>query len=117
MRVVTDILNVSEVCERGMVMTSEDFCANCTKMLNQLLAQGFTRPIYFAALASDGLATSGSSETVTGSVQPLVKTYVTAGSSAIYLPPVNVLFVDPNAQVAHGIINSLGCVSCRILNS
>ena len=36
-------------------MTSEDFCANCTKMLNQLLAQGFTRPIYFAALASDGL--------------------------------------------------------------
>jgi hypothetical protein len=117
MRVVTDILNASEVCERRLVMTSEDFCANCTKMLNQLLAQGFTRPIYFAALASDGLATSGSSETVTGSVQPLVKTCVTAGSSAIYLLPVNVLFVDPNAQVAHGIINSLGCVSCRILNS
>jgi hypothetical protein len=100
-----------------MIMTSEDFCANCTKMLNQLLAQGFTRPIYFAALASDGLGTSGSSETVTGSVQPLVKTSVTAGSSAIYLLPVNVLFVDPNAQVAHGTINSLGYVSCRILNS
>jgi len=46
-----------------------------------------------------------------------VKTCVTAGSSAIYLLPVNVLFVDPNAQVAPGIINSLGCVSCRILNS
>ena len=117
MRAVTDILNASEVCERWVVMTSEDFCANCTEMLNQLLAQGFTRPIYFAALASDGLATSGSSETVTGSVQSLVKTHVTAGSSAIYMLPINVLFVDPNAQVAHGVINGLGCVSCRILNS
>ena len=73
-------------------------------------------PIYFAALASDGLATSGSSETVTGYVQPLVKTYVTAGSPAIYLLPINVLFVDPNARVAHGIIDGLGYVSCRILN-
>jgi hypothetical protein len=98
-------------------MTFEDFSANCTKLLNQLLAQGFTRPIYFAALASDGLATSGSSETVTGSVQPLVKTHVTAGSSAIYLPPVNILFVDSNAQVAHGVIHGLDRVSCRILKS
>jgi hypothetical protein len=46
-----------------------------------------------------------------------VKTHVTAGSSAIYLPPVNILFVDPNAQVAHGVINGPGCVSCRILSS
>jgi hypothetical protein len=114
---VTDILHAREVWERWVVMTSEDFCTNCTMMLNQLLAQGFTRPIHFAALASDGLATSGSSETVTGSVQPLVKTHVTAGSSAIYLPPVNILFVDPNAQVAHGVINGPGCVSCRILSS
>jgi hypothetical protein len=98
-------------------MTSDDFSANCTQMLNELIAQGFRRPIYFAALASDGLATSGSSETVTGSVQALVKTHVTAGSSAIYLPPVNILFVDPNAQVAHGVINGLGRVSCRILKS
>src|SRR5215475_12026630 len=113
---MTDILHASEVCERGMAMTSEDFCANCTKMLNQLLAQGFTRPIYFAALASDGQATSGSSETVTGSVQALVKTHVTAGSSSISLLPINVLFFDPNAQVLHGIINSQGCVSCRIFN-
>ena len=116
MQTGTGILNAREVCERWMVMTSEDFCANCTKMLNQLLAQGFTRPIYFAALASDGLATSGSSETVTGYVQPLVKTHVTAGSPAIYLLPINVLFVDPNARVAHGIINGLDYVSCRILN-
>ena len=98
-------------------MTFEDFSADCAKLLNQLLTQGFRRPIYFAALASDGLATSGSSETVTGSVQPLVKTHVTAGSSAIYLPPVNILFVDTNAQVAHGVISSVGCVSCRILKS
>jgi hypothetical protein len=98
-------------------MTSDDFSANCTEMLNQLIAQGFRRPIYFAALASDGLATSGSSETVTGSVQALVKTHVTAGSAAIYLPPVNILFVDPDAQVAHGVINGPGRVSCRILKS
>jgi hypothetical protein len=98
-------------------MTSEDFCGKCTKMLNQLLAQGFTRPIYFAALASDGLATSGSSETITGSIQSLVKTHVTAGSSAIYLLPVNILFVDPNARVAHGVINGPGCVSWRILSA
>jgi hypothetical protein len=98
-----------------MFMTSDDFSANCAEMLNQLIAQGFRRPIYFAALASDGLAISGSSETVTGSVEALVKTHVAAGSSVIYLPPVNILFVDPSAQVAHGVINGLGRVSCRIL--
>ena len=43
MQTGTGILNAREVCERWMVMTSEDFCANCTKMLNQLLAQGFTQ--------------------------------------------------------------------------
>jgi hypothetical protein len=97
-------------------MTSEDFCGKCMKMLDQLLAQGFTRPIYFAALASDGLATSGSSETVTGFIQPPVKTHFMAGSSAIYLLPVNILFVDPNVRVAHGVIDGPGCVSCRILS-
>src|SRR5215475_4637042 len=98
-------------------MTSEDFCGKCLNMLNQLLAQGFTRPIYFAALASDGLATSGSSETVTGSVEPPVKTPVTAGSSATHRLPVNIPAADPNARGAHGVINGTGCMSCRSLSS
>jgi hypothetical protein len=97
-------------------MTSEDFREKCTEMLNQLLDQGFTRPIYFAAIAIDGLTTSGSSETVTGTVQPLVKTDGTFGSHAIYLLPIHVLFVDPRGQVAHGVIHGSGSVSCRVLN-
>jgi hypothetical protein len=97
-------------------MTADDFREQCTEMLNQLLGQGFTRPIYFAAIAIDGLTTSGSSETVTGVIQPLVKTGATAGAAAMYLLPIHVLFVDPNGRVAHGVIHASGAISYRILN-
>jgi hypothetical protein len=97
-------------------MTPDDFCEKCMEMLNQLLGQGFMRPIYFAAIAIDGLTTRGSSETVSGAVRALVKTDATAGASALYLLPIHVLFVDPNGQVAHGVIQDPGAVSCRILN-
>jgi hypothetical protein len=97
-------------------MTSEDFRETCIALLNQLLDQGFQHPIYFAAIAMDGLTTSGSSETVTGAVQPLEKTGTTSGARIMYLLPVNVLFVDPRGQVAHGVIHGPGSVSCRVLN-
>jgi hypothetical protein len=86
------------------------------EMINRILAQGFERPIYFAAIAIDGLTTIGSSETVTGAAQPLVKTDATAGSLTVYLLPINVLFVDPKGKVAHGAINGSGAVSSRVLN-
>jgi hypothetical protein len=95
---------------------SEGFRETCITLLNQLLNQGFQHPVYFAAIAMDGLTTSGSSETVTGAVQPLEKTGSTSGARVMYLLPVNVLFVDPRGQVAHGVIHGLGSVSCRVLD-
>jgi hypothetical protein len=86
-------------------MTADDFRAQCTALLNQLLEQGFQRPIVFAAIAMDGLTTSGSSETVTGTVPPLVKTDDRSGAQAIYVLPIHVLCVDPKGKGAY--INSL----------
>jgi hypothetical protein len=94
-------------------MTSDDFCEKCIEMINWLLKQGFARPIHFAAIAIDGLTTIGSSETVTGPPQLMV---ATSGPFALYLLPINVLFVDPKAVLAHALIDGLDSVSCRLLH-
>ena len=39
-------------------MTTDDFREYSTALINQLLAQGFERPITFTAIASDGLTTA-----------------------------------------------------------
>jgi hypothetical protein len=96
-------------------MMSDDFREHCIELINRMLTQGFERPIYFVAVTTDGSTTVGSSETVTGSVQPLVKTDATSGPFALYLLPVHCLFVDPQGKVAHGVIEGWGAVSCRIL--
>lgn len=62
------------------------------------------------------MATNGSSEPVSSAVQLLVKTDTAAGSSAMYLLPVDVSLVGPNGQVAHGAINGSGLVSCSVLS-
>jgi hypothetical protein len=114
--VATAACNARAANEGRVAMTSDDFREKCIEMINRILAQGFERPIYFAAIAIDGLTTIGSSETVTGAAQPLVKTDATAGSLTVYLLPINVLFVDPKGKVAHGAINGSGAVSSRVLN-
>jgi hypothetical protein len=114
--VATAVCNARDADEGRVAMTSDDFREKCIEMINRILAQGFERPIYFAAIAIDGLTTIGSSETVTGAAQPLVKTDATAGSLTMYLLPINVLFVDPKGKVAHGVIDGSGAVSCRVLN-
>jgi hypothetical protein len=98
--------------DASLLDIDEDFCSKCA----EILTQGFIRPIYFAAIASDGMATSSSSETVSGAVQPVMKTDTAAGSSAMYLLPINVLLVGQNGQVAHGAINGSGLVSCSVSN-
>jgi hypothetical protein len=114
--VATAACNAGDVDEGRVAMTSDDFREKCIEMINRILAQGFERPIYFSATAIDGLTTIGSSETVTGAAQPLVKTDALAGSFTTYLLPINVLFVDPKGKVAHGVIDAAGAVSCRVLN-
>lgn len=96
-------------------MTADDFRAQCIALINQLLAQGFTRPIAFAAIASDGLATIGSSETVTSAAPSGVKTDTTHGPFALYVLPLHLMFVDPQGRVAHGVIDASGAASVRIL--
>jgi hypothetical protein len=93
-------------------MTSDDVREKCLEMINRILDQGFQRPIYFCAIAIDGLTLIGSSETVTGIAQPLV---ATSGPFAMHLLPINVLLVDPNGRVAHSVIDGSGAVSCRLL--
>jgi len=96
-------------------MTADEFRAQCTALLNQLLAHGFQRPIMFAAIAMDGLTTSGSSETITGTAPPLVKTDGRSGADAMYVLPVHVLCVDPSGKVAYGVIQGPGSVTWRSL--
>jgi len=86
-------------------MTSDDVREKCIEMINGLLDQRFQRPIYFSAIAIDGLTIIGSSETVTGAVQSQV---ATSGPFALHLLPIHVLFVDPTGQVAHGVIDGSG---------
>jgi hypothetical protein len=97
------------------VMTAEDFREACIALLNQLLTQGFTRPIAFAAIASDGVTTRGSSETVTGTIPPLEKTRAASGPHVLYLLPIHLLLVAPSGQAAHGVIQGPEAVSCRVL--
>jgi hypothetical protein len=95
-------------------MTTDDFREHCLVLMNQLLAQGFARPIAFAAIASDGLTTAGSSETVTGAVLSGVKT-TPPDAFARYVLPIHLLFVDAQGRVAHGVISDSGTASVRIL--
>jgi hypothetical protein len=96
-------------------MTTNDFREHCIALINQLLAQGFERPIALAAIASDGLTTAGSSETITGTVLSEVKTTAPPDSFARYLLPIHILFVDAQGRVAHGVISHSGASSVRIL--
>jgi hypothetical protein len=96
-------------------MTTNDFREHCIALINQLLAQGFERPIALAAIASDGLTTAGSSETITGTVLSEVKTTAPPDSFARYLLPIHILFVDAQGRVAHGVISHSGAASVRIL--
>jgi hypothetical protein len=75
-------------------MTTHDFREYGSALINQLLAQGFARPIALVAIARDGLTTAGSSETITGTVRSEVKTTAPPGAFARYLLPIHVLFVD-----------------------
>jgi hypothetical protein len=94
-------------------MTSDDFREQCIEMINCILNRGFEHPIYFSAIAIDGRTTIGSSETVGHSIEPMV---AMSSSCIMYLPPVNVLFVDRKGKVAHGVIAGSGSVSCHVLN-
>ena len=96
-------------------MTADDFQARCTALLNQLLTQGFRRPIAFAAIGSDGLTTSGSSEAVTGVIPLPVKADAPPGALALYVLPVHLLFVDPQGRVAYGVLGLAGADGLRIL--
>ncbi len=84
-------------------------------LMNQLLTQGFVRPITFAAIAGDGLTTAGSSETITGTVPLGVKTAAPPEAFAQYLLPIHFLFVDAQGRVAHGVIDSSGAASVHVL--
>jgi hypothetical protein len=96
-------------------MTTPDFREHCMALIDQLLAHGFERPIAFAAIASDGLTTAGSSETITGTVLSQVKTTVPPDAFARYLLPIHLLLVDPQGRVAYGVIDSAGAASVRLL--
>jgi hypothetical protein len=101
--------------ERQAAMTTDEFRDHGIALMNQLLAQGFVRPIAFAAIASDGLTTAGSSETVTGAVLSGVKT-TPPDAFARYVLPIQLLFVDAQGRVAHGVISEAGTASVRILS-
>jgi hypothetical protein len=96
-------------------MTTDEFGAHGSALINQLLAHGFARPIAFAAIASDGLTTAGSSETITGTVLSGVKTTAPPGAFARYLLPIHFLFVDVQGRVAYGVIDQSGTGSVRLL--
>ena len=96
-------------------MTADDFRGRCIALINQLLTQGFVRPIAFAAIASDGLTTSGSSETVIGTIPLGVKTDPRQGPLSLYLLPVHLLLVDPQGHVAYGVMAHSGTDVLRIL--
>ena len=96
-------------------MTTDEFGAHGRALIDQLLAQGFARPIALAAIASDGLTIAGSSETITGTVLSGVKTTAPPGAFARYLLPIHFLFVDVQGRVAYGVIDQSGTASVRIL--
>jgi hypothetical protein len=97
-------------------MQTDDFRAQCLATIHHLLTQGFVRPISFAAIASDGLTTIGSSETVIGPPAELgVKTHATHGPFHLYLLPIHVLFIDPQGRAAYTRIDRSGSPSLRML--
>jgi hypothetical protein len=96
-------------------MTTHDFGEHGSALINQLLTQGFERPITFTAIASDGLTTAGSSETITGTVLSGEKTTAPPGAFARYLLPIHLLFVDVRGRVAYGVIDQSGVASVRLL--
>ena len=97
-------------------MQADDFRAQCLATMNHLLTQGFVRPISFAAIASDGLGTLGSSETVIGPPAELgVKTHATRGPFHLYLLPLHVLFIDPQGRAAYTLTDGTGSTSLRML--
>jgi hypothetical protein len=97
-------------------MQADGFRAQCIATINHLLTQGFVRPIAFAAIASDGLTTIGSSETVTETTAELgVKTDTTHGPLHLYLLPIHVLFIDPQGRAAYTQIDRSGSTSLRML--
>ena len=74
------------------------------------------RPIALAAIASNGLTTAGSSETISGTVRSEVKTTTPPEDFARYLLPIHILFVDVQGRAAHGVIDQSGSASVRILS-
>jgi hypothetical protein len=97
-------------------MQANDFQAQCLATMDHLLTPGFVRPISFAAIASDGLTTIGSSETVTGPLVELgVKTDTTHGRLHLYLPPIHVLFIDPHGRAAYTLTDRAGSTLLRML--
>jgi hypothetical protein len=96
-------------------MTTHDVREHCIALMNQLLAQGFARPIALAAIASNGLTTAGSSETITGTVLSGVKTTAPPDAFARSLLPIHILFVDTQGHAAHGVIRGASTASVHIL--
>ena len=97
-------------------MQTDDFRAQCLDTMNHLLTQGFVRPISFAAIASDGLATIGSSETTIGPPAELgVKTHATHGPLHLYLLPLHILFIHPQGREAYTLTDGAGSTSLRML--
>jgi hypothetical protein len=117
MRPPTDGMSpaIRQAGERQAAMTTDEFRDHGMALINQLLAQGFARPITFTAIASDGLTTAGSSETVTGTVLSGEKTTAPPDAFARYLRPIHLLFVDAQGRVAYGVISDSGTASVRIL--
>jgi hypothetical protein len=69
-----------------------------------------------AAIASDGLTTIGSSETVTGPLaEPGVKTATAHGPLPLYLPPIHVLFIGPQGRAAYTLTDRAGATLLRML--
>jgi hypothetical protein len=98
-------------------MRADDFRTQCLATMNHLLTQGFVRPISFAAIASDGLATLGSSETVIEPPAELgVKTHATHGPLHLYLLPLHVLFIDAQGHAAYTLTDGAGSTSLQMLS-
>jgi hypothetical protein len=98
-------------------MLADDFRAQCGVIINDLLVQGFRRPISFTAIAGDGLATIGSSESLTLPAAELgVKTDTSHGPFHLYLLPIHCLWVDPQGWAAHALIDASGMASLQILH-
>ena len=97
-------------------MQADGFRAQCIATINHLLTQGFVRPISFAAIASDGMATIGSSELLTGPPAELgVKAAATPGPFPLYVLPIHVLFIDPQSHAAYMRIERAGSTSLHML--